>query len=827
MHTVAMRLQPLEDLVGDLRFAARMLRKQPLFSAAVVLMLAFGIGVNATVFSWLETVVLEPLPGVADPASLATIVQSDGAQTSLPLVSYPDFEELARTTQAFAGVVGTRATTALLDHHGRSEWISASVATADTFDVLGVRAESGRTFTREEDIGEGQHPVALLGHVLWQRDFGGDPSIVGQTVRVNQHAFTIVGIVPAAFHGVSGGSQIDLWVPLAMHDALLNFGSYTSRTFRWIQPLARLRGDVTAVQAQAMLAVLSARLAASYPDSNAGVDFRLFPLWKSPYGGQAAFLPVLQIVFAMTGGILLIVMANVACLLLSRATLRHTEVTIRVAIGAGRSRLIRQFLAESLMLATAGGAAGWLVARWAVQLLPRLMPTAIGFAYDFTLSARVAAFTIGLTLITTILFGFVPALTANDVDLGTSLKTRDGSGSATRRHRILAGLVITEVALALVLLVGAGLCVRGFQRAARIDVGFDPGGVVYAGLNLVPNGYTAERAKIFDQALRLRLQSLPGVSAAAFVNTAPLGASRAYTGGVDVEGRETRTSENRTVPFVIASPGYFSVMRIPVLDGRDFEESDDATRPHVAIVNDVMAKRYWPGLNPVGRRFRMAVGIAPSDTFLVVGVCGTSKYASLAEPPTPMVYVTYLQRPIASLFMNVVMRTTASADRSISALRDELHALDPNVEPLSAMSMDQYIQAAFMPVRIAATLLIIVGTAALALAAAGLYAVLSYVVNERTREIGIRLALGAQTGATVHLIVARGMGLVAIGVAIGQAISLATTRLLGRFLYGVSAVDPVTFITVAALLGVVALVACAVPALRVVRVDPVSAMRSE
>ena len=687
----AWRFQALDDLIDDLRFGFRMLRKQPAFTAASVLLLTLGIGVNATVFSWLETVILNPLPGVADPATLVTVVQSDGAQVSLPLVSYPDFEDLAKTTDAFAGVVGTRSTMALLEHQRQSQWVSASVATPNIFDVLGVGPAYGRTFTREEEIGESQHPVVILGDALWRREFGADASVVGQTVRLNRHAFTIVGVVPSAFHGVTGGSRIDVWAPLTMHDAVLSYGSYTSRTFRWIQLLARLRDGVGPAEAQAALEVVSRRLAAAYPESNAGVDFNVFPLWKSPYGGQAAFLPVLRIVFAMTAGILVIAMANVACLLLSRATLRHTEVLIRVAIGAGRIRMVRQFLAESMMLAGVSGATGWLFAVWAVQLLPRLVPTtATTFAYDFRLSAHVVAFTVGLAATSAILFGLVPAVTAGGIDLVTSLKaSARGSTGAIYRGRLLGALVITEVALAVVLLVGAGLCVRGFQQAAHVDVGFDPDGVIYAGLNLVPNGYTAERAKAFDQSLRQRLRSLPDVTEAAFVNTAPLGAVRTFTGTVDVEGRETRTSENHTVPFVIGSPGYFSVMRIPVLKGRDFEESDDATRPHVAIVNDTMAQRYWPGLDPVGRQFHMAVGIAPSETFLVIGECGTSKYNSLAEPRGPMVYVTYLQRPIASLFMNVVMRTASGAARAIPALRQELHGLDPGVEPLGAMSMDQ------------------------------------------------------------------------------------------------------------------------------------------
>ncbi len=819
----------VHDLVDDIRFCGRLLRKQPTFTIAAIVMLALGIGVNATVFSWLDTVVLNPLPGVSDASTLVSVVQSDRAAESLPLMSYPDFAALGDAGDVVSGVVGARGITALLEHDGRTDWVSAAVATANVLDVLGVRPELGRGFERDEDVGEGQHAVLMLGDRLWRRDFGADPSIVGRTVRLNHNDFIVVGIVPATFHGITGGSQVDVWAPLTMHEAVLNYGSYSSRTFRWIHALARLRPGASVAAAQAALAVRSARLAAAYPDSNAGVEYKVFPLWKSPDGGQAAFLPVLRIVFVTAAGVLLIVIANLACLLLSRGTRRQTEILIRVAIGAGRSRLVRQFLAESLTLAAAGGAAGLLVAGWSVRLLPRLIPSVADAAvYEFALSGRVVVFTAGLALVSAVLFGLVPAFVASGLDLTSPLRGgARGATGAVQHHRILSALVVAELAVALALLVGAGLCVRGFREAARVDLGFEPDRVLYAGFNLVPNGYTAERAKVFDRALRQRVRSLPGIVDAAFVNTAPLGTLRPFTGVLDVEGREARASEDRTMPFVIASPGYLSVMRIPLLAGRDFEEADDETRARVAIVNDTMVRRYWPGVNPIGRRFRMAVGIAPSDTFVVVGVCGTSKYGSLAEPPTPMVYVTYLQRPIASLFMNLVVRTAATADAAGADVRREIHALDPAVEPLGLMTMDRYIQPAFMPIRIAATLVTTVATAALLLAAIGLYAVMSYVVAERTKELGIRIALGASVADTARLVMTHALALIATGIVAGQALAFTTTRLLARFLYGISATDAATFVAITIVLTAVAVVACAVPVWRVAHTDPVAAMRSD
>jgi predicted permease len=823
----AWRFTPLEDFVADLTFAARLARKRPIVSAVIVIMLALGIGINATVFAWLDAIVMNPLPGVATPSTLVVVTQTDSEGAQLPLMSYPDFQELSHD-DTLAGSIGTRSTAALFEHDGRRNWVSASVASAGLFEVLGLPPEYGRTFGREDDFGEGQHPIVVLSDAFWRREFDGDTSVLNRTVRINQQAFTVIGIAPARFLGVSGGSRIDVWAPLSMHAAVLNFGSYTSRTFRWIRPLARLRPGVTLTQAQAALAVLSAQMATAHPDTNAGVAFRVFPLWQSPYGGQAAFLPVLPIVLAMSGGLLLIVIANVACLTLSRGASRHAEMQVRIAIGAGRLRLVRQLITESLLLTLAGGAGGIVFAYWAVRAMPRLISLeASGLVYDLSVSYQALAFTMALTLVTAILVGVLPALTASGVDVAGSLRSGGrGATGSVRHRRALAALVISEIAVALALLVGGGLCVRGFQQAARIDVGFDLDRVAYAGLNLVPNGYSAARARIFDRALRERLRVVPGILDAAFVNTPPLGSMQTFTGAIDIEGRPSRANENPMIPFVIGSPGYLSVMHVPLLAGRDFDDADDDARSHVAIVNDTMVRRYWAGVNPIGRRFRMAIGVTPPETLLVIGVCGTSKYASLAEPATPMVYVTYLQRPLASLFMNVVVRT-GTPELAATWIRQEVHALDPGVEPFDAMPMRRYVEPAFTPVRTAATLLVIVGAAALLLATIGLYAVMSYVVSDRSREIAVRLALGAAPIDAIRLVVGQGMTLVAAGIGAGQVVAYATTRGLTRFLYGVSTTDAGTLLTITWLLTCVALVACVIPARRIARTDSVAVMRSD
>ncbi len=812
----------------DLRFGLRTLWRNTGFTLTAVLMLALGVGTNTTVFCWVQTIVLHPLSGVSRPSRLMSVIQADAGGALSSRISYPDFRDLAGLRQVFVGVIGTTPADVILDIKGRNQWVSARVATANTFDVLGVTPERGRGFVAQEDVGEGGHPVVVISHGLWLREFGGDPNIVGSGVRLNQQLFTIVGVLPPEFSGVSGGAHTDLWAPLSMHEVVLNYGSYSSRSFRWMQALARLRPGVSGQKAEAALATLSAQLQQAYPDSNRGVRLELFPLWRAPFGGQTQFLPVLRILLAVSLGILLIVAANVSCMLLMRAAYRQKEIAVRVAIGAGRGRLVRQLLTESLLLAALGGCLGWFMARSAPGLLTSLFPRAsAGFGANFRLDWATLGFTFLLTVTTAMLFGLAPALRSSRAGFLEGLKGARGSSLGARQHNALNLLIAWEMAIALVLLVCAGLCLRGFRRARQLDLGFNPHGVLYASLNLVPNGYSAQRAREFDEALRNRLASLPGVVNAAFVNTPPLGPGGTFSGTVDVEGHAAAASENRLVSFIIASPGYFPILRIPLLAGRDFDDADDGSRPNVAIVNQSMARRYWPGLDPVGRRFRMAVGIAPTDTFTVIGVAGDGEYNSLNEPATPLVYVTYPQRPIASLYMNLLVRTTGGPLRMVSAVRREIHGLDRGVEPLLWLPLDAYIEPAFAPVRVASWLLTIVAATALVLASLGLYGVMAYAVAQRRGELGIRMALGAQTHDTAALVLKQGLGMAARGAIAGLMASLALTRLLSGFLYGVSPKDPLTFAAGALVLMAVAVLASCIPARRAMRVDPIIALRQE
>lgn len=812
----------------DLSYGVRTLARSPGFTASALLMLAIGLGVNTTVFSWTQFVLLNPLPGVHQPSQLVAVIPSYGGNFTSAALSYPDYRELRGLTPVFSGVAGSHYTSALLTLNGRSQWIYGRVVTSNSFDVLGVAPELGRSFTEDEDAPEGAHAVVVISHALWQRQFGGSRDVIGKVVLINQHPLTVVGIAPAGFHGMTNGLRDDFWTPLSMHNEVLQYGSYESRTFRWISVLARLAPNTKLEQAQAAVSTLAGQLQASYPDSNKDLLFACFSLRDSPIGGQAELRPVLRLLLAVGAGVLLIVFANIANLFLVRAANRRRELAVRVAMGADRWRLVRQLFTESLLLASIGGVLGALLARWAVGFFSLLSPeTNLPVGYDFRLDLTTLSFVAALTVAGALVFGFLPTFSA-DLDLSRALKEGSRSLAGGRRHNYVRnGLVVAEIALAFVLVIGAVLCIRGFQRARAIDLGFDPHNLVAASLDLVPNGYTPQTARVFDRQLRERLARIPTVSDVALVSSLPLGQDNIFNAVVEVEGYVPSSSEDRQVSFDIISSGYFSTMRVPILEGRDFTDADDATTQNLAIINESMARRYWSGLDPVGRNFNMAAGVAPASPFVVVGVVRDSKYRSLTEPSTPLVYLAYQQRPLASLFMAVALRTSGNTAPLLPVVRDEIHALDATVEPLELRTMEVAIQPAFSAVRAAGTFLLVLGGAALLLAALGLYSVTAYAVSCRTRELGIRMALGAQHSDVRWAVLTQGLRLALLGVFLGLIASWILTPLLSAFLYGVNATEPLMFFAVAALLCVVSLAGSYVPAANATRIDPIIALRGD
>ncbi len=806
----------------DLKLALRLLAKTPGFTAVVVLSLALGIGANTTVLCWMRHIVQEPLPGVADQSRIAALVSNEGGG-NLSLLDLRDFDTLH---DVFAGVAGSQITPASLTIGKNAEWIYGQVATANFFALLGVKPILGRTFLPDEDRKPGGNPVLVLSENLWRRRFGADPAVIGRTVDLNRHAFTVIGVVPAEFRGTMTGLACEFWAPVSMVAEVASWPLEGTNTYRGSRPyhnVARLLSGVSVEQAQAAVATLDGHLATAYPKSNRNVHHRVVRYSDCPYGAQALLGPVLKLLLVVSLGVLLIVAANVANLLLARAASRQKEIAIRLAAGASRWRLLRQLLTESILLALLGGVGGALLASWTVSGIASFVPTmreplALGFGLD----PRTLGLTLGLTLLTGLVFGLVPALQTTQPHLYEILKEggRSSSGGAGQ-HRLRSILVIAEVALALVLLVCAGLCLKGLRQARRIDYGFKPDRVLIAGLQIGMNGYTVPTGREFYRQIQERLAALPVIEEAALASWFPLGLAGCKGHGVDVDGYVRPPGENPTYEYATISPRYFAVMGIPLLSGRDFTEADDAGAPKVAIVNEYFARKFWPDQDPIGRRFRAA-----GQARTIIGVAKAGKYRQLNESPEAFFYLPYRQY-VPDLDLNICVRTKGEPMASAAVVRQTVRDLDPGVDVWGTMSLAGHMQGALFAQRIASSLLTWLGIVALVLAAMGVYAVMAYAVSQRTQEFGVRMALGAKAGEILLMVLKRGMTLVTIGAACGLLLALSCTRFLASFLYGVSPFDPLTFAGVPLVLGLVAILACWLPARRATRVNPMEALRTE
>jgi predicted permease len=814
----------MTGFLHDLRFGIRMLVKAPALTLVAALSLALGIGANTTVFCWIQRVLLHPLPGVAKGEEMVVLTSTHGS-AMWDTVSLPDLRDLGGLKDVFAGVIGSQLTPACINLGGKPQWLYGQIATANFFEVLGVKPILGRTFLAEEDLKPGGSPVLVLSESCWQGRFGGDSNVVGQTVELNRQSFTVVGVVPAQFQGTMSGLQMDFWAPLSMHKQVANFGSMTERGDRWLHTQARLQSHVDRAKAQAAVNTLMRQLGETYPNVNRDIGVRVLPLWKSPYGGQGRFLPVLSILMVVSIGVLLIVAANVANLLLARATVREKEMAIRLAMGAGRLRLIRQLLIESILLALLGAAGGVLVAYWAADMLLMLIPpTHLPIGYHFNVDARTLSVSLVLGVATALLFGLAPAIQCARYALNETLKEGGRTSSASvPHHRLRAALVASEIALALLLLVSAGLCSKGFERARRLDIGFDPRNTLVAGLRVGMHGYTEEKAMVFYRLLRARLSEVPGVESVGLASWFPLGFEGGPGMGLDVDGYSKQPSEDTSVSYSIVSPGYFQSLRIPILDGRDFTEQDDVKTPCVAIINETMAKRFWAGQNPIGRKLRFWGGHKEAT---VVGIVKAGKYRALNEPPREFMYLSY-QQGVWDLNLGVAIRVKENPKAMMPVLRREVHALDAGVEVWSSLAMTDYTKPAFLEQYIASIFLLGLGIIALGLATMGIYGMMAYAVNQRTQEFGLRIALGAQMQDVLKLVLGQSMKLTLIGIGAGLLGAAAITRLLASFLYGVSPFDPGVFAGAALILGTVALAASLLPAIRASRVPPQVALRYE
>jgi predicted permease len=841
----------LETLWRDCRYGARSLVKSPGFTAVAVLTLALGIGANTAIFSFVNAVLLRSLP-VAEPERLVYVFGGTRA-SPYNVSSYPDYVDYRDRNKVFSDLIAYSPVTLSLSSNDQADMISGLIVTGNYFDALGVHARAGRTFLPEEDTTPGGHPVAVISHGLWQSRFAGDPRIAGRQLLLNGQPFTVVGVAPAEFNGAEAGQTNDIYVPMAMqalvrpprggYSGEMNPDLLSRRGPRWLDMIGRLKPGVTVERAQAEMGTLTAQLAGAYPDTNREQTATVSPVSKGDPTQRGTLLSVAGLLLAVVGLVLLIACANVANLLLSRAAVRRKEISIRLALGASRGRLIRQLLTESVLLALAGGAGGLLLAVWLVSAMRAYSPPANFFpvAFDFSLDKSVLGFTLLLSVLTGLVFGIAPALQASKPDLVAALKDETAlapgaRGRGGRRFSLRNLLVVAQVALSLVLLVSAGLFLRSLQRAQRIDPGFDTERVLTMPLNINLLRYTKAQGQEFYRQVLERVTALPGVRSATLTRTPPLsGASRQSTVTIAGQVAPDRTSssestggggENVADNVTLTSPvalDYFRTLGIPLLRGRDFNAQDREGAPGVVIINESFARRYFPDQDPTGQRVSLSGAQGP--WLEVVGLARDGKYITLGEAPAPFLYQPLAQRHESGMVL--LVRTSGDPAQLVPSVRREVQSIERNLPLTNARSMAEMLRSSLFPARVGAILLGVFGLLALLLASVGLYGVMSYSVSRRTREIGIRMALGARSGDILRLVLRESLTLVAVGMLLGLIAAFAATRLLAGFLYGVSPTDPPAFIGIAVLLAAVALVASLVPARRAAHVDPMVAFRYE
>src|SRR5215510_8683390 len=807
----------LETLWQDLRYGARVLLKNPGFTLIAVITLALGIGANTAIFSVVNTALLHPLP-YKEPDRLVMLQGEPWMQVE-PFLSWREHSQVCEGITAFDGAAFT------LTGSTQPERVDGVYVSSDYFQRLGVAAVSGRTFLPEEDRA-GKNQVVLLSHGLWQRRFGGDPSIVGKTLTMNDKSYTVVGIISTGSQFFTNDDSLrfmgraELWAPL-----VLSTINPDSEGKRYVAPVARLKPEVTLQQAQAELDTLINRLKQEHPD--------FFPT-DLRWGGVKLSLLLTQVVqhfrlsllvlFAAVGFVLLIACANVANLLLAHAMARQKETAIRAALGASRFRLVRQFLAESVLLSVLGGSLGLLLAHWGLDLIVALIPGDIPRVEKISIDQTVLVFTLMVALLTGLVFGLAPALAASKPDLHEMLK--EGGRTSTGgigRNRTLSLLVVSEAALALVLLIGAGLMIHSFLRLNSVNPGVNPENVLTMSIALPKTKYsTDDQVRLCYQKMLQRIEALPGVLSAGTTGALPVSARWGGT-GITVEGRSEVQGTNQDT----VSPDYFRATGIPLLEGRYFTERDVAGAPAVTIINKALARRYWPGESPLGKRIEVA---SNKQWLSVVGVVGDVKRQGLEAETEPGYFTPHLQPPAGRHLhsgWNLVVRTASDPMSLAAAVQREVWAVDKDQPVTNIQTLEQVISDSIAPLRFRTLLLGLFAVVALVLATVGIYGVMAYAVTQRTHEIGIRMALGAQQRDVLKLVIGQGMRLALIGIALGLLAASALTRLVKSLLFGVSATDPVTFVIVATLLAGMALLACWLPARRATKVDPMIALRCE
>lgn len=814
----------LEDLLRDLRYGLGAMKRAPGFTLAAVLTLMLGIAGNTTIFSFVNAILLRPLP-VADSNRVVSVYTSDFSGPAYGTSSYPDYLAFRENSDVLSGMAAYTFAPMNLSSGGATERVLGHSVSENYFSVLGVGVSRGRAITAEDTAG------VVISYGLWQRSFASDPGVVGRPIVLNGKPCHVAGVAPEGFTGLMRGIPADLWAPVTLNaqPGTAEARQLSNRGSRSFLLTGRLAEGVDLAKAQAAFTVVADRMRKAWPDNwtdiaGKGRRITLQPVNDALFADRGAVVGFLTVLMAIVGIVLLLACVNVANLLLARAAARTRELSIRLSLGAGRFRLIRQLLTESLLLSSLAGVTGVLLSVWATRLLMNFRPPLpVPVALDLSLDVRVLGFALILTLGTALAFGLLPAIRATRPDLTSALKEAapgaGNRGSGLRALSLRNTLTIAQVALSLLLLIGAGLFIRSLLSATSIDVGFDRKNLVVASVDVDLQGYDRARGSAFYRQLLERIGTLPGVRSASLASVVPLG----FDGGrtrIDLEGYTARQGEDMELHYNVVSSRYFETMSIPLVRGREFTDQDREGGPGAAIVNEALVRKYWPGADPLGKVIRRG-----RASYSVVGVARDGKYGSLGEKPLPYFYLPLFQAYTNPISIHV--RTRGEPAAMVSAIRGEVQALDKDLPLTGVKTMEEHLGLALLPARVAGMLLGAFGGLALLLAIVGVYGVISYAVSRRTREVGIRMALGARTSDVLVMILRQGMGVIVIGIFLGLGAAIGLTRFTASLLYDVSPTDPWTLTGVCLLLAAAGLAASAAPAIRAAKIHPTEALRYE